>query len=535
MASLAHIEMKPNFNLSAAVHRHGLSTPNALAVACQGRSLTYGELAEQAARIGNCLASHMTGPTHDGRPPRVGIMASRSVDACVAMLGACWSGATYVPLGLKLPEERLLNLLEQCGFSAIVTDDAGALLLSERVLSRCPALVIHAGTKPIEARSGHVQIIDMASLDRVTPSAPAPMAESDTAYIIFTSGTTGVPKGVMISVAAARHFVSTMVETFSLTSSDRALETCELSFDISVHNMFSTWEVGASLHILPAAKVMGAVKFARESRLTLWTSVPSLAGMLRQIKALAPASLPDLRLTIFGGEPVPESIVKAWQVAAPNGAIATLYGPTETTVFCTSQPVTTPVPLSPGRDVIAIGVPFANHEIMVIDEHDQPLPDGSPGELAISGVQLAQGYLGAPELTAARFPTINGQRWYRSGDLGMRDACGRFHCLGRIDNQVKVMGHRVELEEIDAHLREVSGHALASAVAWPINDGLAGGIVSFVGAARVDEAGVVAALRLRLPAYMLPSRVIALADMPINANGKVDRRALRGWLEAQAA
>jgi non-ribosomal peptide synthetase component F len=326
-----------------------------------------------------------------------------------------------------------------------------------------------------------------------------------------------------------------MVKKFSLTSSDRALETCELSFDVSVHNMFSTWEAGASVHILPATMVMGAVKFARESRLTLWTSVPSLAGMLRQIKALAPASMPDLRLTIFGGEPVPEGIVKAWQIAAPNGAIATLYGPTETTVFCTAQPVTTPVPLSPGRDVVAIGVPFANHDIMVLDEHDQPLPDGSPGEMAICGVQLAQGYLGAPELTAARFPVINGKRWYRSGDLGMRDASGVFHCLGRIDNQIKVLGYRVELEEIDAHLREVSGHALASAVAWPMDNGVAGGIVSFIGAARVDEAGVVNALRSRLPAYMLPSRVIALENMPINANGKVDRRALRGWLEAHAA
>jgi acyl-CoA synthetase (AMP-forming)/AMP-acid ligase II len=257
--------------------------------------------------------------------------------------------------------------------------------------------------------------------------------------------------------------------------------------------------------------------------------------MLRQIKALAPASLPDLRLTIFGGEPVPEGIVKAWQVAAPHSAIAALYGPTEATVFCTAQPVTTPLLLSPGRDVIAIGVPFAKHELMVIDEHDQPLPDGSAGELAICGVQLAQGYLGAPELTAARFPLINGKRWYRSGDLGMRDASGVFHCLGRIDNQIKVLGYRVELEEIDAHLREVSGHALASAVAWPMDNGVAGGIVTFVGAAVVDEAAVVSALRLRLPAYMLPSRVIALEDMPINANGKVDRRALRGWLEAQAA
>ena len=203
--------MKMNFNLAAAVHRHSLITPDALALACQGRTLTYGELAERSARIGACLASRATPTTHGAQPPRVGILASRGIDACVATLGACWSGATYVPLGLKLPQERLLNLFEQCDFSAIVTDDAGAMLLSERLLARCPALIVHAGTKPIEARAGRVEIINMASLDRVTPSQPAPMAASDTGYIIFTSGTTGVPKGVMIGLEAVRHYVEAVV------------------------------------------------------------------------------------------------------------------------------------------------------------------------------------------------------------------------------------------------------------------------------------------------------------------------------------
>jgi amino acid adenylation domain-containing protein len=520
-----------NYNLACAVYRHSLLTPDAPAVVCQGRSLSYGEFAERAARIAACLARSAGWARRDGQLPRVGILASRGVDACVAMLGACWAGATYVPIGLKLPEERMLNLLAQCGLSAIITDDAGARLLSERLLAACPALRIHVG----QVAQSSAGLIDLATLPPVTPEEPALLAATDTPYIIFTSGTTGVPKGVMISAGAARHYVAMIAAQLGLQASDRALETCELSFDFSVHNMFSTWEAGASLHILPATMVMNAVKFARNSGLTVWNSVPSLAGMLRQIKALAPDSLASLRVTVFGGEQLPEATVTAWQSAAPQSRIVNLYGPTEATVFCLAQTVSTPLPLTPGRDVIAIGTPLPGNAAQVIDANGQPLPDNEPGELAIAGVQLADGYLGAPELTAARFPTFAGRRWYRTGDLALRDSAGNFHCLGRIDNQVKVMGYRVELEEIDAHLRVVSGADLVGSVAWPLADGMARGIVSFVGARAIDAGQVIGDLKTRLPAYMIPARVIALESLPLNSSGKVDRRALRQILEGEVA
>ena len=523
--------MLANYNLACAVYRHSLLTPDAPAVVCQGRTLSYGELAERAARIAACLTHSAGWSVRDGKLPRVGILASRGVDACVAMLGACWAGATYVPIGLKLPEERILNLLEQCGLSAIITDDAGAKLLSERLLAACPKLRIHAGQV---AQNGG-ELIDLAALPRVTPAEPVPIAATDTPYIIFTSGTTGVPKGVMISAGAARHYVTMIAAELGLQAADRALETCELSFDFSVHNMFSTWEAGASLHILPATTVMNAVKFARNSGLTVWNSVPSLAGMLRQIKALAPGSLDGLRVTVFGGEQLPEATVTTWQSAAPHSRIVNLYGPTEATVFCLAQEVSTPLPLTPGRDVIAIGAPLPGNAAMVIDAQGQPVLDNVPGELAIAGVQLADGYLAAPELTAERFPMLDGRRWYRTGDLAMRDANGRFHCLGRIDNQIKVLGYRVELEEIDAHLRLVSGADVVGSVAWPLADGMARGIISFVGSHAVDTEQIIVDLKTRLPAYMVPGRVIALDKLPLNSSGKVDRRALRQMLEGGAA
>jgi non-ribosomal peptide synthetase component F len=261
----------------------------------------------------------------------------------------------------------------------------------------------------------------------------------------------------------------------------------------------------------------------------VWNSVPSLVGMLRQMRALGPNSLPALRLTAFGGEALPASIVAAWREAAPNAAIFNVYGPTEATVGCMAQRVDEPPPVTPGRDVIAIGTPFAGTEAAIVGHDGRMLPDGTPGtsgELALAGAQLAQGYLNSLALTERRFRVIDGKRWYLTGDLALRDAAGRFHCLGRIDNQVKVLGHRIELDEVDAHLRSASGIDVVGSVAWPLVDGAAQGIVAFVGAQNLDTDALITALKERMPATMLPHRVVALPDMPFNASGKVDRAAL---------
>ncbi len=526
--------MDNNFNLASAIHRHSLNTPDAAAVVSQGRTLSYGELASEAGRIARCLQAAGATARVDGRLPRIGILASRSLGACTALIGAAWAGATYVPLGLKLPEERLLALLAQCQLSAIITDDEGAALLSERLLDAGPDTVIHLGRRPAVADRHAVKLRALpppeAGAER---PAPAAVAADDTAYIIFTSGTTGLPKGVMIPAGAARHYIAMITAHLGLQAADRALETCELGFDFSVHNMFPTWQAGASLHILPATRVMNAVKFAADSGLTVWNSVPSLAGMLRQIKALKPASLAGLRLTVFGGEQLPAGVVAAWREAAPDSAIVNLYGPTEATVFCLAQGGE--LPLTPGRDVVAIGRPLPGSEAAVLDPQGRPVADGTPGELAIAGCQLASGYLGAPELSAARFPDYDGQRWYLTGDLAIRDAAGSFHCLGRIDNQIKINGYRVELEEIDAHLRIVTGADVVGSVAWPCVDGTPRGIVSVVGAPAADSEQIIATLKQRIPAYMVPSRVIARDSLPLNHSGKVDRKALLAWLEREAA
>jgi acyl-CoA synthetase (AMP-forming)/AMP-acid ligase II len=193
-----------------------------------------------------------------------------------------------------------------------------------------------------------------------------------------------------------------------------------------------------------------------------------------------------------------------------------------------------PFVVTEGRGVVAIGQVLPGCTAAVVDEEGRALPHGQAGELAIGGVQLALGYLDAPELTAQRFPQHGGTRWYRTGDLALCDAQGVFHCLGRIDNQVKIMGYRVELEEIEAHLRTASGVDLVAAVAWPVANGIAKGSVGFVGAnagQSIDQAAVITRMKQSLPAYMVPTRIVALETMPLNTSGKVDRRGLLAWLQ----
>lgn len=523
--------MCANLNPAYAVYHYQVSQPDAIAVAGPRKSLTYQQLAEQASTLALSLSASRRnlGQLHE-KPFRVGILASRSEAACVAVLAACWAGATYVPIGTRQPSARLRAMLEQCHFAAIITDDAGIKMLSPQVRAACPAVVLHAGRRDCVPED-HADVNAIEDLPQAGIMQPAAMAESDIAYIIFTSGTTGVPKGVMVSTRAFRHYLTTIGDYLRLRPDDRVIETCELSFDFSMHNMFSTWEAGAALHILPATMVMNAVRFVRDARITVWNSVPSLAAMLKQVKALKPASLSSLRVTVFGGEQLTATTVEAWREAAPNSRIINLYGPTEATVFCVAQTVEAPFPLVPGRDVIAIGQPLAGNSALVVDNDGNALPPGVPGELAITGIQLADGYLGALQLTNERFPTWDNKRCYRTGDLAVFGDDGLLYCLGRLDHQVKVRGHRVELEEIDTHLRLVSGSELVGSIAWPIREGMASGIVSFVVTPLLDPDALLDALQSRLPSYMLPDRIIILEQLPRNASGKVDRQALRRMLE----
>lgn len=509
----------PSDNLALPMYRASLAAPTATAIAAGPAELGYGEVAEMARRLGALFQNVRSSG-------RIGILASRSVAACLGILGASWSGGTYVPLNLKLPEERLLHLLEVLDLDALVVDARGAALITPRVAAAAPTTIVCSddakapdGTCPIR----------LSDIPQGGSAEPAAVSSEDVAYIEFTSGTTGLPKGVMVPVGAVNHYLRVTQEKFGLRAEDRVAETCDITFDLSVHNMFLAWNAGAALHLMSPLEMISPSRFIRGREISAWLSVPSIIATMRKTKALEPGSLPSLRLSWFCGEALPLGAARAWAAAAPNSHVENIYGPTEATVACLWQPVVEPAAVTPSREIIAIGVPYPGMEAAILDETLRPVPRGQPGEIALSGAQLALGYFGQPDLTGERFPTIDGKRWYLTGDLGMEDADGIFHHLGRIDNQVKVLGNRIELEEVEMHLRAASGSDHVAAVAWPMRDGLAEGIVGFVVGERQPQE-IQAAMRARVVGYMVPGTIHIVDSLPLNGNGKVDRKALAASL-----
>jgi amino acid adenylation domain-containing protein len=525
----AVVNPRTNYNLALPFYESSIRDPKALALFVNDSRLSYGELGSLVRRISGWL-----GPKSGEGSGKIGILASRTLEAYAGVLGTLWSGSAYVPIKPDIPEDRLIRILQQTKLDALIADQAGLDLLSNRVLENAPKRILFGpGAKPsqraLEFKGTSFE--GFSELPDEGPKQPVIVAEDELAYIIFTSGTTGTPKGVMIETGSVAQFIGIMRQRFDLGAEDRVAEPSELTFDASVFDMFMTWSTGAALYVVPAVQLMAPAKFIRDHELTIWFSVPSTASFMGRMKMLKPSAFPSLRISIFAGEALAVTTAQAWQIAAPNSIVENFYGPTEITVDCIAQTLEDPPYVTKNRGTLAIGTVFPGFEAGIVDADLNFLPRETEGELVVAGRQLARGYFEDPELTAIRFPTLNGRRWYRTGDLAYEDSSGRFHHLGRIDNQVKVLGNRVELEEVEAHLREIVGNDAVAAVAWPLTDGRAIGIAAFHCVPGVTRDEVREAMKKRVPDYMIPKRVHFLEALPLGSSGKIDRKALARMLD----
>jgi len=273
----------------------------------------------------------------------------------------------------------------------------------------------------------------------------------------------------------------------------------------------------------------------RRHELTFWFSAPSTAAFMMRARLLRPGDFPSLRWSLFCGEALPKRVAEAFAAAAPNSVVENLYGPTEATIAITAFRL----PADPAArrglpDILPIGAPLPGHVAVVLDAEGHPAPPGAEGELCLGGAQVTDGYWRRPDLTEARFaPPLGGAPgwdgpWYRTGDR-VRHALGYgLLFLGRLDRQVKIAGRRVELEEVEAALRRAAGCDSVAAIAWPVDaEGLARGVVGFVAEDSAASAAVLEACRRILPNYMTPSRLLRVADWPVNGNGKTDYARLR--------
>ncbi len=500
-----------HYNLAGRFSERVRAMPEAPALWRDGRTSSYAELGDLSRRIAGWLEREGV-----EAGSRVGILAGRGAAAYTGILGVCWAGCAWVPLNPEHPRDRLRNLLQRAEVDALIVDQAGAALL--------PGL-----DPPLRVLGPEM------ALTEAVDHPPVPRNGDDLAYLMFTSGTTGVPKGVMITHAAIEHFLAVMQARYSIGPGDRVSQFFELTFDLSVFDLFMSLDNGATLCVLPEASRLGPAGFISEQKLTVWFSVPSAMVLMDRFRQLRPGVFPDLRLSLFCGEPLPADPLANWMAAAPNSVLENLYGPTEATLACLLQPCAPDLRLTPERGCVAIGHPYPGMQAAIMDSGGQIVRSGGePGELLLAGPQLAAGYWRDRSLTDERFTTLDGTRWYRSGDLARQDADGCVHHLGRTDNQIKIFGHRVELEDVDTHLRHVCRCESVMAVAWPVAHGTAQGIVAFVAGSALGVTEIRDGMKTRVPGYMVPRQVMFLDTLPLSANGKFDRKALVELLKTES-
>ncbi|MEZ3180693.1 amino acid adenylation domain-containing protein [Streptomyces pimonensis] len=480
--------------------------PGATAVDAGETSLTYGELDRASAALAARLRAHGVRPGD-----LAGLLTEPGADTVVGVVGILRAGAGWVPLDPEHPRARLADQLTRTGASTVVCHSPTLRLAGTL-----------AGVRTVAAD-------EPSDDDGRTVAAPGPGA---IAYVIFTSGSTGRPKAVPVTHRAMENYLDWAVDTFGYGPEDRLAQTASPCFDASVRQLLAPLMAGGTVVTVPRNLLRDPellLAHVERARVTVWSSVPTLweqllsAAEARAARGVEPVDLSALRWVHVGGEELPVEHVRRWFDLFGSGTrIANLYGPTETTVNATCHVIGA----RPGDEVrrLPIGRSAAGALLEVVGADGAVCGAGEAGELLIAGDGLTPGYLGEPELTAQAFTTRGGRRWYRSGDRVRRSADGVLEFLGRLDDQVKVRGNRVEPGEVEAALQTCPGVGRAVVLAHE------GRLLAFVttrrGAGRPVAGEVRRHLTGLLPSYMVPARITSVDALPLTGTGKVDRPAL---------
>jgi len=515
--------------------------PDQVALEVAGERLTYAALRTRAAGIASTLIAHDRSRPGAAPVPLTAVFGHRSVATFAGILGVLFRGDGYVPLNPTFPTDRTRSMLERSGCRAVIVDGQGEKQLRE-VLDgvTTPLLLILPERDDVSELAAALpihRVLGAKDLETGSDWQPAPVDPEGIAYLLFTSGSTGIPKGVMVAHRNVRAFLDIMAERYAITPEDRFSQTFELTFDLSVFDLFLAWDRGARVCVPSQAQKMLPGKYIQESGLTVWFSVPSTAVLMSRLRLLKPGAFPALRWSLFCGEALPAETLEAFARAAPASTLENLYGPTELTIACTLyrwDPERSLAECELG--LVPIGEPYPGMEVLVVDESLREVEPGETGELLMTGPQLSLGYWRDPEKTAAAFvrPPGHDETYYRTGDRVRRSrGTSPMVYLGRVDNQIKIQGYRVELGEIEAVVREEAGVEVAIAVGWPRNASGADSVVAFIADGAVDLPDAQKRVRARLPAYMAPREIRCIASFPLNSNGKVDRKALLGLLESE--
>jgi amino acid adenylation domain-containing protein len=485
----------------------------ALSFAFADESLTYGELNRRANRLAHHLRSLGVTTEH-----RVGLCVARSTQLVVAILAIFKAGGAYVPLDPSYPRRRHRLMLEDARVTVLVTESR---LASGLEGIGTPVVCLDRDGEAIAARS-----------DDDPPLAAAP---SDLAYLIYTSGSTGSPKAVMVEQGQLANTLLGGLREFGWTAADRGLCLAPYSFDIFLFELLSPLLAGGAAVLFPLE--LGADVDRLAGLLPELTAIHAVPALMRQwVQAVRESprrlDLSRLRTVFVGGDAVSSDLLVEMREVFSGAAIRVLYGPTEGTIICSSYRV----PEAPEPIRSRIGRPLPNAVLSLRDEHGQPVAVGVPGEIHLGGAGVARGYWQREELTAERFVSLEGRRHYRTGDLARHLPDGTLEFLGRVDQQVKVRGFRIEPGEVEAALRTHPG--VADAVVLALGEsGADRRLVAYVVPA--GTAGLAAELKAHLggllPEFMVPSSIVPLDELPLTPTGKVDRRKLSELERARVA
>ena len=512
--------------------RAAVARENEPAIIYQNDEISYGDLVRFTDKMANLLQRLTRKPGE-----RICIVLPKSIHAIVSMFAILKAGAVYVPVDDESPEERMRDIVADCLPTAIICNRL-TLGSVERLTDlwdlRFKIILLeerHANFDSPETERYFLSDIESES----ETLRPCSIIDQDLAYILYTSGTTGKPKGVMINHLNILNYIQWAVDYFEIKSEDRILNTSPLHFDMSVFDIFCSISAGSRLYLIPKKMQLFPKKIINligDEEITVWKAISFLLVYFIKARALKPSIMPALRTIIFSGEILPTKYLIEWMKTFPDKSFYNAYGPTEATGISVCYRIEKP-PENPAEST-PIGKACSNTDILAVDEHGRIVSPGESGELLIRGSGLSPGYWNNPEKTKEAFRSVGighcaKGRVYHTGDIVKRLSNGEDYIfIGRKDNQIKYMGYRIESWEIEAAIYEAGNISGAAVISINAGESENPEIVAFVEAEKgLDKSGIMAFLRKRLPAYMIPHKMKALARLPRTENGKINRPALK--------
>ena len=484
--------------------------------------ISYNELNSKALK----LASFLIGCGVSNEP--IAIFGQRTVSHYIGILAVIYANCHYVPINKKYTTKKIREIIEVGEIKYIISNNSDLsdfnslfsdLDLSEIIVPECKSNNVNWIGKNI-----------ISKYDEYTPVNKPRI--NDLVYIMFTSGTTGKPKGVMVSNENIVSWLKSMSIIYNFDKGFRSSQTYDLSFDLSVADMFFTWTNGGMLCVLPENESLLPLDYIKREKINLWSSVPTLATFMFKLNLLNNNIFPDLKVSIFCGEPLPAKIAEAWQNAAPNSTVENLYGPTEATIWITRYKYSNEDSETYNDSNLPIGKIFDCHELNLIDENGNLLKDSNLGEIVYKGPQITLGYLNDKNKTEKNFVKFNWDKsddtWYKSGDIGTFNSRGILECLGRVDNQIKIGGRRVEIGEIESGFKNFEKTKDAVVVPLKNKDNIIKGLICFVtnNLSKDEELDIRKSMIKYVEKIFIPKKIISISKFPLTISGKIDRKKL---------